>query len=117
MNRYLAALRVSELINEAEQAMDQALSRASRLVTELPDLQAQAGLNAAWAHPVVVAVCSALGDMTEARGSLIHAHRSLSVLQRRLGVALMEIPTNEKNPDGPARPIPNGMVPALRQLP
>ena len=57
MNRDLAALRVSELINEAEQAIDQALSRASRLVTELPDLQAQAGLNAAWAHPVVVAVC------------------------------------------------------------
>lgn len=116
MNRDLAAQRVSELINEAEQAMDQALSRASRLVTELPELQTQAGLNAAWAHPVVVAVCSALGDMTEARGSLIHAHRSLSVIQRRLGVALIELPTGDKDETGPIRPVPSGMVPALRQL-
>jgi len=116
MNRDLAAQRVSDLINDAEQAMDEALSRASRLVTELPALQAQAGLNAGWAQPVVVAVCSALGDMTEARGSLIHAHRSLSVIQRRLGVALMEIPTNDKDQTGPILPKPSGMVPALRQL-
>jgi len=77
MNRDLAVNRASELINDAEHAMDLALSCASRLVTELPHLQQQAGLNAAWAHPVVVAICTALGDMTEARGSLIQAHRTL----------------------------------------
>ncbi|HZW15917.1 MAG TPA: hypothetical protein VFF66_06645 [Brevundimonas sp.] len=104
MTRDQAALRAATLINEAERAMDEAMSRASLLVAELPHLQCQAGLNAAWAHPVVVAVCSALGDMTEARGSLIHAHRSLSVIQRKLGLAMLEIPTNTKGDDGPVTP-------------
>ncbi len=113
MNRSLAALRVETLINDAERAMDEAMSKASRLVTELPDLQAQAGLNAAWAHPVVVAVCSALGDMTDARGSLIHAHRSLSLIQRKLGLSLLEIPTNTKGDDGPVLPRPAPLTPAL----
>lgn len=114
MNRDLAALRVSELINDAEQAMDYALSRASLLVTELPELQTQAGLNAAWSQPVVVAVCAALGDMSEARGSLIHAHRTLSAIQRRLGVALRELPTNSKGDDGPAMPAPTGRAGVLQ---
>ena len=104
MTRDQAALRAAALINVAEQAMDEAMSRASLLVAELPHLQCQAGLNAAWAHPVVVAICSALGDTTEARGSLIHAHRSLSIIQRKLGVALLEVPTNTKGDEGPVTP-------------
>lgn len=113
MTRDLAALRAATLINEAERAMDEAMSRASLLVAELPDLQCQAGLNAAWAHPVVVAVCSALGDMTEARGSLIHAHRSLSVMQRKLGLAMLEVPTNTKGDDGPVTPHGAAPTPVL----
>ena len=41
---------------------------------------------------------------TEARGSLIHAHRSLSIIQRKLGVALLEVPTNTKGDEGPVTP-------------
>ena len=113
MTRDLAALRAATLINEAERAMDEAMSRASLLVAELPDLQCQAGLNAAWAHPVVVAICSALGDMTEARGSLLHAHRSLSVIQRKLGLAVLEIPTNTKGDGGPVTPRATALGPVL----
>ncbi len=116
MQRQDAAARAATLINEAERAMDEAMARASLLVTELPELQSQAGLNAAWAQPVVVAICSALGDMTDARGSLIHAHRSLSVIQRRLGLALRELPTNTKNDDGPVLPGPSARTQTLQLL-
>lgn len=101
-NRHEAAQRVSQMINDAEKAMDIAMAKASLLVTELPNLQTEAGLNASWAQPVIVSVCSALGDMTAARGSIIGAHRSLSVIQRKLGIALMESPTNPK--DDPEEP-------------
>lgn len=91
-----AAARVAEIINEAERAMDDAMSRASLLVAELPRLQIQAGVNGAWAQPAVASVCSALTDMTTARGSLIEAHRSLSAVQRKLGITVAEIPGNSK---------------------
>ncbi len=94
-----AAQRVAWMINEAERAMDIAMAKTSILVTELPSLQTEAGLNAAWAQPVIVSVCAALGDMTAARGSIIGAHKSLSAIQRRLGLSVMEGPNNEK--DGP----------------
>jgi hypothetical protein len=91
-----AAERVAHMIIEAERAMDIAMARASILVTELPSLQTEAGLNAAWAQPVIVSVCAALGDMTTARGSIIGAHKSLSAIQRKLGIATMEVPGNSK---------------------
>lgn len=104
-NRQEAAERVAQMINDAERAMDIAMAKTSALVTELPNLQAEAGLNAAWAQPVVVSMCSALGDMTTARGSIIGAHKSLSAIQRKLGVTIMEGPTNGKDGEGPVRPI------------
>ncbi len=99
--RQEAAERVAAIINEAEQAMDAAMARASLLLTELPGLQTQAGLNGAWAQPAVASVCSALGDMTAARGSLIAAHKSLSAVQRKLGVTVAEMPTNGKDHETP----------------
>lgn len=99
-NRNEAAQRVAQMINDAEQAMDMAMAKASLLVTELPRLQSEAGLHASWAQPVIVSVCSALGDMTTARGSIIGAHKSLSVIQRRLGI-LMEGPVNPKEDEVP----------------
>lgn len=101
-NRNEAAEKVAKMINDAEQAMDLALAKASLLVTELPNIQTEAGLNASWAQPVIVSVCSALGDMTTARGSIIGAHRSLSAIQRKLGIPLMEGTNNPK--DDPERP-------------
>lgn len=103
-NQNLAAQRVADLINDAERAMDLAMAKASILVSELPQLQSQAGLNAGWAQPAIVSVCSALSDMTTARGSLISAHKSLSTIQRRLGMVTMEVPNNSKSDDGPTRP-------------
>ena len=50
-DRDIAAARVADIINEAERAMDAAMARASQLLTELPALQGQAGLNGAWAQP------------------------------------------------------------------
>lgn len=102
--RDIAAARVAAIINEAERAMDAAMSRASLLVTELPALQGQAGLNGAWAQPAVVSVCAALTDMTAARASLIAAHKSLSAVQRKLGVAVAETGLNDKIPDGTTVP-------------
>lgn len=102
--RDIAAARVADIINEAERAMDAAMSRASMLVTELPALQGQAGLNGAWAQPAVVSVCAALTDMTAARASLIAAHKSLSAVQRRLGVVVAETPLNDKTTEGPVIP-------------
>jgi hypothetical protein len=99
-DQHLAAARVAVIINEAERAMDDAMARASLLVAELPQLQQQAGLNAAWAQPAVASVCSALSDMTTARGSLIAAHKSLSAVQRKLGVTVSEVPGNSKE-EGP----------------
>lgn len=99
-NRNEAAQRVARMINDAEQAMDIAMAKASLLVSELPNLQNEAGLHASWAQPVIVSVCSALGDMTTARGSIIGAHKSLSAIQRRLGIA-MEGPTNPKEDEHP----------------
>ena len=99
-----AAQRVAEMINDAERAMDMAMAKTSALVTELPQLQTAAGLNAAWAQPVLASVCSALGEMTSARGSIIAAHRSLSAIQRRLGLTVMEIPNNGKDDTGPVVP-------------
>ena len=110
-NRTEAAQKVAKMINDAEQAMDVAMAKASLLVTELPNIQTEAGLHASWAQPVIVSVCSALGDMTTARGSIIGAHRSLSVIQRKLGIALMEGPVNPK--DDPEEPPKPGLV-ALR---
>ena len=55
-DRDIAAARVADIINEAERAMDAAMARASQLLTELPALQGQAGLNGAWAQPAVVSV-------------------------------------------------------------
>jgi|GEM_PF-911046 len=100
-NRNEAAQRVAKMINDAEQAMDIAMAKASLLVTELPSLQSEAGLHASWAQPVIVSVCSALGDMTAARGSIIGAHKSLSAIQRRLGIPLMEGGTNPKDDEVP----------------
>jgi len=102
-DRDIAAARVADIINEAERAMDAAMSRASQLLTELPALQGQAGLNGAWAQPAVASVCAALNDMTGARASLISAHKSLSVVQRKLGVTVAEGTSNNK-PDEPIRP-------------
>lgn len=99
-----AAERVARMINEAERAMDIAMAKTSILVTELPSLQSDAGLNAAWAQPVIVSVCAALGDMTAARGSIIGAHKSLSVIQRRLGISVMELPGNNKEVPVPVPP-------------
>jgi hypothetical protein len=103
-NAQVAAQRASDIINEAERAMDLALARASTLVTELPELQKQAGLNSSWAQPAVASVCAALGDMSAARASIIGAHKSLSAIQRKLGVTLMESPNNSKEGDGPVVP-------------
>lgn len=95
-DRQRAAERAAVIINEAEQAMDDALARASILLTELPALQRKAGLNAALAQPTVVSVCAALSGMTEARASLIAAHRNLSAVQRKLGVIVADTPLNDK---------------------
>ncbi|MBB5746169.1 hypothetical protein [Brevundimonas variabilis] len=103
-DKTLAAQRVADLINDAERAMDQAMAKASILVAELPQLQAQAGLNASWAQPAIVSVCAALSDMTTARGSLISAHRSLSVIQRKLGLVTTLLPGNDKASEGPIVP-------------
>ncbi|PZO03301.1 MAG: hypothetical protein DCF28_07485 [Alphaproteobacteria bacterium] len=100
----LAAQRVADLINDAERAMDQALAKASILVAELPQLQTQAGLNAGWAQPAIVSVCAALSDMTTARGSLINAHKSLSVIQRKLGLMVVANPQNGKPGEIPELP-------------
>lgn len=116
-NRHEAAQRVAAMINDAERAMDLAMAKASLLVTELPNLQTEAGLNASWAQPVVASVCSALSDMTAARGSIIGAHRSLSAIQRKLGLPAMEGPNNPKeDPEGVGgRPIhDDARVVALR---
>lgn len=102
-----AAERVARMINEAERAMDIAMAKTSVLVTELPSLQTDAGLNAAWAQPVIVSVCAALGDMTAARGSIIGAHKSLSAIQRRLGISVMEGANNTKDDPVPI-PRPTG---------
>lgn len=102
-----AAERVAHMINEAERAMDIAMAKTSVLVTELPSLQRAAGLNAAWAQPVIVSVCAALGDMTAARGSIIGAHKSLSAIQRKLGISVMEVPLNDKTEPTPV-PRPTG---------
>jgi hypothetical protein len=113
----LAAQRVADLINDAERAMDQAMAKASILVAELPQLQNQAGLNAGWAQPAIVSVCAALSDMTTARGSLISAHKSLSVIQRKLGLVTTLLPGNDKAPDGtviPASAFADDRVVALR---
>lgn len=100
-NQQEAAKRVAQMINDAERSMDIAMAKTSILVTELPSLQTEAGLNAAWAQPVIVSVCAALGDMTSARGSTIGAHKSLSLIQRKLGLAVMESPNNTKGDEGP----------------
>lgn len=115
-NRQDAAQRVAFMINDAERAMDVAMAKASLLVTELPNLQSDAGLNASWAQPVVALVCSALGDMTAARGSIIGAHRSLSAIQRKLGLPAMEGPNNPKeDPEAPVgRPYGDDRIVALR---
>ena len=102
--RNLAAQRVADLINDAERAMDEAMAKASLLVAELPRLQTQAGLNAGWAQPAIVSVCAALSDMTTARGSLIGAHKSLSVIQRKLGLVTVAGPVNDKISDSPSAP-------------
>ena len=116
--RAQAAQRVADMINEAEQAMDIAMAKTSAMVTQLPTLQFEAGLNAAWAQPVVVSMCAALGDMTNARGSIINVHKSLAAIQRKLGLTLMESPTNTKGEDGPVHQITGraveGRVVALR---
>lgn len=115
-NRQQAADRVARMIHDAERAMDIAMAKTSALVTELPTLQSEAGLNAAWAQPVVASMCAALGDMTAARGSIIGAHKSLSAIQRKLGVTALELPNNSKE-DGPVRPSAadeGGRVVALR---
>ena len=100
-DKNLAAQRVADLINDAERAMDQAMAKASILVAELPQLQTQAGLNAGWAQPAIVSVCAALSDMTTARGSLISAHKSLSGIQRKLGLVTFAGSHNDKIPDIP----------------
>jgi len=113
----LAAQRVADLINDAERAMDQAMAKASILVVELPQLQTQAGLNAGWAQPAIVSVCAALSDMTAARGSLISAHKSLSLIQRKLGLVTTLMPNNYKLADEtiiPASAFGNDRVVALR---
>ncbi len=116
-DKNLAAQRVADLINDAERAMDEAMARASILVAELPQLQAQAGLNAGWAQPAIVSVCAALSDMTTARGSLISAHKSLSVIQRKLGLVIVAGPGNGKPSDDatiPASGFADNRVVALR---
>lgn len=99
-----AAAEVAEMINDAERAMDVAMAKASRLITEGPALIKQAGLNGAWVQPAVSRVCSALGSMSAARGEIIDAHTSLSAVQRKLGIALLETPDNTKVPDGTTIP-------------
>ena len=116
-NKNQAAQRVAELINDAEKAMDEAMAKASILVAELPQLQTQAGLNAGWAQPAIVSVCAALSDMTTARGSLISAHKSLSVIQRKLGLAIVAGPGNSKPSDDSTIPplgLRDNRVVALR---
>ncbi len=53
-------------------------------------------MNGAWAQPAVASVCAALNDMTGARASLISAHKSLSAIQRKLGVTVAEGGAGEK---------------------
>lgn len=98
-NRQAAAQRVAEFINTAEQSLDEALARTSVLVSELPALQRDAGLNAAWAQPAVVSICSAMSDLASARASLIEAHKSLSAVQRKIGVTVLESPNHDKPPE------------------
>lgn len=116
-DKTLAAQRVADLINDAERAMDQAMAKASILVAELPQLQSQAGLNAGWSQPAIVSVCAALSDMTTARGSLISAHKSLSIIQRKLGLVIFAGPGNGKPSDDatiPATAFADSRVVALR---
>ena len=103
--RETTVAKVAAYINHAEQSLDEAMSRTSILVSELPNLQRDAGLNAAWAQPAVASVCAALNDLTSARAALIDAHKSLSAVQRKLGVVTLETPNNDKPSEtGPITP-------------
>lgn len=88
-NRVIAALRVARKLNMAERALDQAVSAAGELVTELPMARLASGIAAEVGHNELGAVISALAGLHAVRGSLVETHKGLNGLREMFGLPEM----------------------------
>lgn len=86
MERALVAQRVANELFAAENAIDDAIVRASKLVNELVTARAELGLSAVVGGEAITKATEAMTALAEARSSIVIAHSSLADTKLRVGI-------------------------------
>lgn len=84
--RRIAVEQVARALFEAENAIDQALSKAAGLTSLMPTVRQQAGLSAIIGQDAVERAGQAILALTEARRAIVETHKELTVAQHQIGM-------------------------------
>ncbi len=89
MERQQIAERVAEDVHRTEEALDEALGRASELMGRLIEARRQAGVSTTIGHDIFERIHNASGFITQARGEMILAHKRLGLMAKVMRLAPM----------------------------
>lgn len=111
MSREIIGRDLSRRLHCAEAAVDQALAEIAALAAALPEARLKASLSATTAQPAFDGLAASLSALTEARGHLGGAHRTLAALARRLGLRTVATGPMDKPEDRPPMDGSGGVRP------
>jgi hypothetical protein len=94
--RRMAVEQVAKALFEAEDAIDQALSKAAGLTGLMPSVRQQAGLSAIVGQDAVERASQAILALTEARRAIVETHNQLSVAQEQIGMGAVAFDNTAK---------------------
>ncbi len=86
MERALVAQRVANELFAAENAIDEAIVRASKLVNELVTARTELGLSAVVGGESITKATEALTALAEARAAVVVSHNQLADTKLRIGI-------------------------------
>lgn len=91
--RVQAAVDVADQLFKAEEAVDGALSGASRLTATMCQARHDANLAATVGQDAIEEVAAAVAAIAKARGHIVSAHRALDATKDRIGLRTMNFGT------------------------
>lgn len=100
--------RLAAQLYSAETAIDVALRETAGLAALLPQARAGAYLSATTGQRAFDGAAGSIRSLTEARGQLVDAHRTLAALARRLNLETLAAGPTDKPDDRPPRE--NGVI-------
>lgn len=108
MTQTQAAEAIASKLYAAEAALDLALTEAAGLAALLPQARAQAYLSATTGQHAFEGVAGCVCSLTDARGRLVAAHKTLAALARQCGLDALAAGPLDKPED--AKTPPSGAI-------